>query len=235
MNLINSLSAEVEQYSNSVILLPVGSLEQHGTEAPLGCDGKIAEMLCKKAGLQTNIPVLPPLFYGYSESHKAFPGTFSLSLDTYSKLLEEIINEAARNQFKQILIVSGHGGNRAAAERAICSSDKSITSEYLGYWQLPNVQAVEKKLFKHSGYHITSAEVSMIWFLLGKSIPGNYNSIYPAALAANEMKQLSPDEWKKLYPDGGVGADLSDVSIEKGKTFFQFVLSALVNKIQGLK
>ena len=234
MNLTKSMSAEVEQDSHSLILLPVGSLEQHGTEAPLGCDALIAEALCREAGELTNVPVLPALFYGNSECHQAFPGTFSLSEQTYSKLLEELINEAARNHFKHILIISGHGGNRTAAEKAISSCTNNITSEYLGYWQLPGVQVEENKLFYKSGYHITSPEVSMIWFLEGKIIPGRFSGAYPNSLPLDKMKKLTPEKWKKLFPDGGAGSDLSDASLIKGKSFFNFVLASLVNRIQEL-
>ena len=234
MNLTKSLAAEVEQISPSLILLPVGSLEQHGTEAPLGCDALIAEALCKEAGNLTNVPVLPTLYYGNSECHKGFPGTFSLSIETYSKLLEEIINEAARNEYKQLLIISGHGGNRTAADKAILSCDKNITCEYLGYWQLPGVQIEENKVFNKSGYHITSPEVSMIWFLEGKKIPGKFIGAYPGSLSLDKMKKLTAGEWKQLFPDGGAGSDLSDASLEKGKSFFNFVLASLVDKIKEL-
>lgn len=229
MNLIETLSAELENSSNTTILLPAGSLEQHGTEAPLGCDAIIAEALCRKAGLLTSTPVLPALYYGNSYCHTAFPGTFSLSEETYSKLLKEIIGEAHRNKFKQILILSGHGGNRKGAELAIRESEKNISCEYMGYWQLPGVQQEEDRLFRKSGYHITTAEVSMVWYLLSKPIPGTFTGTYPQT-AAN-ISELSPEEWKSLYPNGGVSADLSDATVEKGKLLFEFIVHSLAEFI----
>ncbi len=232
MNLIESLSAEVETASHTTILLPVGSLEQHGTEAPLGCDGIIAEALCRKAGIITATPVLPSLFYGHSLCHTSFQGTFSLSEETYSKLLVEIINEAARNDFNNILILSGHGGNRKGAENAILEAKDTICPKYLGYWQLPGVQEEEDRLFNKSGYHITAAEVSMVWYLLSTSIPGVFTGTYPAATA--DISSLSPEQWKNAYPDGGVGADLSDVSINKGLILFDFIAESLAETIREM-
>ena len=233
MNLIESMSAEVEKANHSTILLPAGSLEQHGTEAPLGCDGIIAEALCRKAGMITATPVLPALFYGYSLCHTSFPGTFSISENTYSALLIDIISEAARNEFKQIIILSGHGGNRSCAERAIAKSDGTIISRYMGYWQLPGVQEEEDRLFKKSGYHITAAEVSMVCYLLQVSIPGVFTGTYPAA--AENISTLSPEQWKKAYPDGGVGADLSSASVSKGKILFDFMVGSLAETIGEVK
>jgi creatinine amidohydrolase len=227
------MSAELEKASHSLVILPVGSLEQHGTEAPLGCDGLVADALCRKAGELTSIPVLPTLYYGCSYSHTSFPGTFSISIETYSKLLGEIISEAERNGFSNILIVSGHGGNRQAAEKAMAETRGTISRSYMGYWQLPNVQDEEKRLFKKPGYHITSSEVSMVWSLLSGPIPGAFTGAYPPA--EKNMLDLSPVQWKSFYPDGGVGADLSDVSVEKGRILFDFITDSLVGKIREMK
>lgn len=232
MNLIESMSAEVERSCRAVILLPAGSLEQHGTEAPLGCDGIIAESLCRKAGKTTGCFVLPSLFYGNSHCHTGFPGTFSLSFETYRNLLVEIIDEAARNDFKQILIVSGHGGNRKAAIEAVASSGTGIKAGYLGYWELPGFTSEEERLFGKTGHHITTSEVSMVWHLLSRPVPGKFPGKYPSATAG--MAELSPVDWRKMYPDGGVGGDMSSVSVKKGKQLFDFTADALSVKINEL-
>jgi len=232
LNLIESMSAEVEKAEHSLIVLPVGSLEQHGTEAPLGCDGLVTEALCRKAGGITSTPVLPALYYGCSLPHTSFPGTFSISLETYSKLLGEIISEADRNGFGNILIVSGHGGNRLAAEKAIAEAGRKITGSYMGYWQFPGVQEEENRLFRKTGYHITTSEVSMIWHILSKPIPREFSGCYPPA--QQKMTAVSPGQWKHLYPDGGVGADLSDASVEKGRILFQFITDSMVKSIQKI-
>ncbi len=232
MNLIKSMSAEVDTASHNVVLLPLGSLEQHGTEAPLGCDAIIAEAICNRAGLLSSTFVLPTLFYGYSLCHTSFPGTFSLSNETYTKLIGEIISEAERNKFKRVLIISGHGGNRESAETAILKASESIECKYMGYWQLPGVEEKEKQMFRNSGYHITSSEVSMVWHILSGKIPGFFNKTYP--LVKTDMASLSPEQWRLAYPDGGAAADLSDVSIEKGKILFDFITNSLASLLQRM-
>jgi creatinine amidohydrolase/Fe(II)-dependent formamide hydrolase-like protein len=229
LNLIESMSEEVDKAKHSLIILPAGSLEQHGTEAPLGCDGIIAEALCRKAGALSSTPVLPTLYYGYSYSHSCFPGTFSLSANTYSMLLCNIIDEAERNRFRQMLILSGHGGNRKAAEKAITCRSRSISVSYLGYWQLPGVLEEENRLFRKAGYHITSSEVSMVWYILSRTIPGRFSGTYPPAVT--DMSTVSPEQWHTIYPDGGVGADLSDASVKRGRILFEFIVDSLVKTL----
>ena len=233
MNLIESMSAEVASVSPKAILLPVGSLEQHGTEAPLGCDGIIAEQICLLAGNLTGCAVLPCLYYGRSDPHRAFPGTFSLSEKTYSSLLAEIIEESQRNGFRKIIILSGHGGNRSPAETAIQSTGSSSYAEYLGYWQLSGTTDEEERLFGPTGHHITTSEVSMVWHILNRNVPGVFSGKYPSA--PDNLASMSPDQFKMHFPRGGVGGDMSKVSVDKGAILLGFIANALVKRIKNDK
>ncbi len=229
MNLIESMSAEVEASAKGTVLLPLGSLEQHGTEAPLGCDGIVAETICRMAGVHTGCSVLPCLYYGNSHCHTAFPGTFSLSLETYGSLLSEIASEAFRNGFQRLIMLSGHGGNRRAAEAAIAKLPSSCQAEYLGYWELPGAEKEEERLFGKTGYHITTSEVSMVWHILGRKVPGAFTGRYPPANA--DISACSPEQWRKAYPMGGVGGDMGRVSTESGKSLLDFLARALSERI----
>lgn len=216
-------SSQATRPSAGTVILPSGSLEQHGTEAPLGCDAIIARHLCLKAGSLTGVPVLPSLPYGDSRCHQAFPGTFSLTTETLTSLYAEILQAASRNGFRRCLIISGHGGNRTAAEEA-CSRDYgAMKPAYLGYWQLPGADELEQRLFTRSGDHVTAAEVSMVWHLLGKRPPGLFTGTYPPW----ESGANDPGEFRRLYPDGGVGGDMSGVSVEKGAELFGFLVRSL--------
>ncbi len=227
------MSAEVGKSSRSVVLLPVGSLEQHGTEAPLGCDGIIAEALCRMAGEKTGCAVLPGLFYGNSLCHTGFPGTFSLSEETYTALLGEIIAEAARNNFRNILVISGHGGNRASAIRAVRRAPGNINASYLGFWELPGVSMKEEELFGKTGFHVTTSEVSMVWHILSRPVPGKFRGRYPEQ--AKDMSALTPEQWKDRYPDGGVGGDMSRVSVDRGKTLLEFTADSLAGVVRNTR
>ena len=107
--------------THNVCAIAIGCLEMHGQHLPLGTDtlkgGKILEIAAEREP----VCVLPKLYYGdllptknrnpvKGETHY---GYFTLSGELMLKLLEEICDEAARNGFKKILIVSSHGGNNA--------------------------------------------------------------------------------------------------------------------------
>lgn len=209
--------------SADTVLFPVGSLEQHGSEAPLGCDAIIARRLCGEAGKATGTPVLPCMPFGYSRCHEGFPGTFSVSSDLLAGLYSGILTAAARNGFRRCLIISGHGGNRTAGEQACAGDHGLLEARYLGWWQLPGAWELERELFPNSGHHVTATEVSMVWFLLGESPPGEFKGKYPSFRGMPD----DPELYRRAYPEGGVGGDLSSVSVEKGRVMYEFLVRAL--------
>ena len=104
--------SDVENYLkiNDKCILPVGSTEQHAFLS-LSTDNILAEKISVDAADPLNIPVFPVINYGHTPLFMAYPGTVSISIETLSLLLKEILNSISTHGFKKILIVNGHGGN----------------------------------------------------------------------------------------------------------------------------
>lgn len=96
-----------------VALLPVGSCEQHGPHLTLDTDAQIAVALARRlAGDLGPVAILcPPLGYGLSEHHMAFPGTLTLRPDTFLGFLTDVVESLAQWGVRRVLVVNGHGGN----------------------------------------------------------------------------------------------------------------------------
>jgi len=108
-----STSLDVKEASRKglVAILPIGSIEAHGPHMPVGTDSIAVYKIAKLAAEKEESIVLPPLYYAYVPENKHYPGAISLTAKTLLSLLEEICDEIARNGFRKILIVNGHGGN----------------------------------------------------------------------------------------------------------------------------
>lgn len=91
------------------------------------------------------------------------------------------------------------------------------------------MQDEEEKLFGPTGHHITTSEVSMVWHILRKPVPGEYRGKYPEACEG--IGEMTPSEWRAAFPDGGVGGDMAEVSVEKGAILLQFIINALTEYI----
>ncbi|HEV2764710.1 MAG TPA: creatininase family protein [Pyrinomonadaceae bacterium] len=92
-------------------VLPVGILEKHGPHAPLGSDLIQVRELAARAARQEYAVVFPDFFYGQIYEAQHTPGTFALPSRVVWDLLDATVEEIARNGFKKIVIVNGHGGN----------------------------------------------------------------------------------------------------------------------------
>ena len=99
----------------SVLVLPVGSVEQHGHHLPVGTDtilvSSIAGLAAERLDPDCPLLVAPPVWSGYSPHHLGFGGTFSLEFDTLRAVLEELAATGLENGFDAVLLLNGHGGN----------------------------------------------------------------------------------------------------------------------------
>ena len=99
---------EAIEEGDGVVLLPVGSIEQHAKHLPLGTDSYCAIEVCVDAAKNANAVVAPPIWYGWSIQHMAYPGTVSISSRILIDFTVEICKSLAKHGFNKILIVNGH-------------------------------------------------------------------------------------------------------------------------------
>jgi creatinine amidohydrolase/Fe(II)-dependent formamide hydrolase-like protein len=105
----------------SVLVLPIGSMEQHGPHLPLDTDAilaeRIAEAIAARFGDAFDLWQLPLLPLGLSREHAWAAGTLSLSVTGMTAFLRELAGEIARAlPARNLMIVNGHGGNRGLLE-----------------------------------------------------------------------------------------------------------------------
>ncbi|MBV9947868.1 MAG: mycofactocin biosynthesis peptidyl-dipeptidase MftE, partial [Myxococcales bacterium] len=118
-NLPDQTWTEVDRGLRRAVLVPLGSLEQHGPHLPLDTDARIAlAVAAGAAGGRQGVAVAPPLAYGASGEHAGFPGTLSIGTRALTELLIELGRDAARD-WDALLLVNGHGGNRDAVRTAV--------------------------------------------------------------------------------------------------------------------
>ncbi|MGZ4623181.1 MAG: mycofactocin biosynthesis peptidyl-dipeptidase MftE [Blastococcus sp.] len=101
----------------SLVVVPLGSVEQHGPHLPLGTDTAIACAVAEAASPGLSALLAPALAYGASGEHEGFPGTISLGTEALTGLLVEYGRSACR-WAGRVLIVNGHGGNLDALRAA---------------------------------------------------------------------------------------------------------------------
>jgi creatinine amidohydrolase len=103
-----------------VVLLPFGTIEDHGPHLPLNTDNVIVEAICLEAARRAagEMLIMPLVPYGLNEHHMDFPGTISVDMQTLLSCVGEIATSVARHGFTHLLIVNGHGSNAPLADLA---------------------------------------------------------------------------------------------------------------------
>lgn len=98
---------------NDLVIMPFGALEQHGPALPIGTDTLDAIAVAREAAKQTNALCAPTLWPGLSPHHMGFPGTITLTEETFRRVVTEAAGCLARHGARRILLTNGHGGNEA--------------------------------------------------------------------------------------------------------------------------
>ncbi len=133
---------QIEQAAKDggVVVIAIGSTEQHGPHLPVDTDMSIVwEVAERAADKVADFPVVlaPPVWSGYSPHHMVFPGTITLSFETFVTLLVEVASCIAQHGFKKILLLNGHGGNHhLVAAAAMKLNEKGVMAAAATYWYL---------------------------------------------------------------------------------------------------
>ena len=110
---------DIEAQSRRVLVVPVGSLEQHGPHLPLDTDTRIAAAVAERACAgRAGAGLAPAIAIGASGEHADFPGTLSIGIVAMSTLLVELGRHASLD-WPALLLVNGHGGNVPAINDAL--------------------------------------------------------------------------------------------------------------------
>ena len=97
-----------------VVIVPVGAIEQHGPHLPVDTDANgVYELAVRAATAQSGVIVAPPIWWGYSHNHRAWPGLITLSSETLIQVVQDICLSIHQQGFRRIIVLNGHGGNRA--------------------------------------------------------------------------------------------------------------------------
>ncbi len=163
-----ALWQDVQEYLEKRIdlIIPVGSTEQHGPSGPLGTDLILAEELANDLGEERHSMVSPPIAFGVSQVHGAFPGTISLKPATLLAIVTDAIESLYQQGFRRFLLVNAHHGSKATLQAACAQVHAQLPDSRclsVQWWELPEVRSVLMEMFgAREGHHATPGELSMV-------------------------------------------------------------------------
>ena len=185
---------------NAIVIVPLGSTEQHGPHLPVGADALIAtayaertaEKLAKDYGKAA--VVAPTIAVANSIHHMSFPGTITLQPQTYMQMLTEYVECVAAHGFRKIILINSHGGNALPTQTAIITINEKLGFPVYFMNQGMGKEAEFDKILEtqRNGIHACEKETSMLLDLY----PDMVDPIYKETKGGNISKDT---------PKGGEG------------------------------
>lgn len=231
-----------------VVVLPLGSVEQHGYHMPLGTDTMLAHAVSLAAAARAGeTTVLPPPWFGFSAHHMRFPGTITLRAETLMALAGDIVGSLVEHGFRRILIVNGHGGNAGVIDVLASTLGHrhygAARLAALTYFQLARREIEELRRSKTGGMgHACEFETAIVQHLRPELVTvAKAQTAYPdpgSSYLTTDLLGASAirvyHDFSDLSPSGTFG-DPALANPEAGAAFFEAVTEALAAFIDDFR
>ncbi|MHA1149643.1 MAG: creatininase family protein [Promethearchaeota archaeon] len=257
MKYINYIYATWEDFDkatkeeNSLLLIPVGCLEEHGPHLPLSTDCIIGERICEEVAKDIDIILGPPIRFGVSRTTQGFPGTLEIRIDTLRLLTYDLVYSFASQGIKTIVLFTWHGGvTHSSVLREACIEVLEKIREERGLpkimskkqldslpriFLLSGVRMFDRKLeeeilsiLESKPYHAAELETSLMLFICPELVKSELIKElreYPSFPEGRIFMRGNP------WLEKGIMGDASKSTKDKGKKIYEIFLAALKERI----
>ena len=223
----------------SILLLPVGAIEQHGPHLPLNTDVIVAEELARRVmarwGDALDLWQLPTVSIGLSREHDWAPGTLSLSIAGFVGLIRELAGAIVRAlPARNLAIVNGHGGNRGVLDNLLheLAGDFALNACVIHPFDLSKADTHAASPDVHGGKSETSVMLALAPHLVRREMIASTRS-EPDAIAALIFDRGASFPWRTDDPrltDSGVIGDAHAATPELGRA----IIDSVVEEARGV-
>lgn len=232
MRLMEELSwPEIEAglRDTKTIILPLGTMEEHGPHLPIFTDAIQAVEVAKEVARRTNVFLASPISYGVCRSTRGFPGTITVDFDSLRAYVHDILISFHDSGFRKVLMLTGHAGGQhldaleQACHRAI--EERKFRVSLVSLFDLIDRSVVETYMDGHAG----EIETSLMMVIRKDLVRG-----LPQGFLPNRPKFLILRDTRHLMGNGIMG-DPSKASLEKGKVFFEMAVQGVTIALKELE
>jgi creatinine amidohydrolase len=230
-----------------VVVLPIGSVEDHGPHLPLDTDNFVIWSICEEAARRADgdILLLPQIPYGFETHHMDFPGTIDIGMEHLLHFVLDVTKSVAHHGFRRILIADGHGSNMPildlVARRTVLETD-ALCAAFI--WPSLAKDAIRSVRESERGgmAHACELETSVYLHLDAERVRKEHIRRDMNMPASEFIWQdlidgcgvLFMDEWTR-FSKSGVCGDPTLANPEKGKVIFEAVVEAFLRLVREFK
>ena len=216
---------EIENGRDTVIV-PLGSTEQHGRHLPLGTDAVLGDEFGWAVAERLDAFLAPTVRFGCSEHHLSFPGTISVSAETFQRVVIDVVASLSRHGFRRIVLLPTHGGNFKPLAEAFAELKPVENVKVIAFTDLEGlVNAAFKSSSSfgvkpaRSGAHSGEWETSLMLALR----PAQVKMDHAAEGFVGELSEIMSKVFDGIQnlDENGVLGDPRPATVEAGDKYFE--------------
>lgn len=220
----------------TTVIVPFGSMEEHGPHLPLGTDTFHAREVAERAARLYPMLIAPPIYFGLCRSTSEHPGTISISGNTLKYLALDIGREMYRQGLRQVVLLTGHAGGTHIA--ALVEAGEQLLRE------LPEIRVAVVNVLELLREALK--ETLGLVATAGDGHAGEVETAIMQAINPRLVKGTAPAEWpafpkfilvrrkRKFWP-GGVWGNPGAATGEKGEKILAAEIEILLDTVKTLE
>jgi creatinine amidohydrolase len=222
----------------TVVIFPVGSVEEHGGHLPLCTDSIQSEYIAVEVAKKTGCLLAPAFRHGICNAGHNFPGTISIEFDTLFMVARDVLSELVRNGFCRIIVLTGHAGSshmtalKLAAQEIIRRKESAAKGKprimVLSDYDFAD-ELSEQLGFPRGDGHAGAVETSRVIAIRPDLIKGKGEKCFPQM----PRFEVVPDP-ERYFPCGVMG-DPTAASEAKGKGMNEYIVEQVAKLVEELK
>lgn len=215
------------------VLIPVGSVEEHGSHLPLATDTLEVYELARRVAESVDVFVAPPIFYGVLRSTQDHPGSVGISAGTLRALVRDIVHSLYKQGLRRFIIVSGHGGSIHVSALREVGEDLLEELEGIAVAVLSILDLVTDDVSQwietRNDAHAGEVETSVMRFIKPHLVQGTSKAEFPKFPDPILVRN------RKKYWPGGVWGDPGKGHEDKGRKLVEHGVKKICDLIERIE
>jgi creatinine amidohydrolase len=236
---LSTKEAEKAAKAETVVIFPVGSVEEHGAHLPLCTDSVQSEHVALEVAKKTGCLVAPPFRYGICNAGRNFSGTLTIKFDTLLGVAQDVLSELVRHGFNRIIVLTGHSGSshmtalKLAAQTVVNQAAHAGSDRKVRIMVVPDfdyaLEMRDKLGFNEKDGHGGAIETARMMDIKPELVKEKGEASF------SDMPRFEVVVHPEEYFPKGITGDPTEASKSKGRKINEYIIEQVIRLVEELR